>query len=58
MLSIPLLIEITDIQATGSVVTDFLARITVAIYDLFGNTGSVSIPASDIGDGIIFENEL
>lgn len=57
MLGIPLFVEITDIEATGSVVTDFFARIAVAIYDFFGNTGSVSIPATD-GNGIEFENEI
>ena len=48
MFSIPLGSVIEDVQMTGSTVIDLVVRISIALYDVFGDVGSATIQSSDL----------
>lgn len=43
MFSLPIGIVIDDVHTTGSTAIDLLGRLSIALYDLMGGTGSLTV---------------
>ena len=48
MFSIPLGSVIDDIQTTGSAAIDILGRLSIYLYDIVGDVGSLTLNSSDL----------
>lgn len=54
MFSLPLSlgVVIEDVQMTGSAAIDLLGRLSIALYDVFGDAGSLTVDSSTLGQSL------
>lgn len=54
MFSLPLGIGVVieDVQMTGSAAIDLLGRLSIALYDVFGDVGSLTVQSSTLGQSL------
>lgn len=54
MFSLPIGIVLEDVQMTGSTVIDLFGRLSIKLYDMFGDVGSLTVNSSNLGQSLDF----
>ena len=52
MFSIPLGSVIENIETTGSAAIDLLGRLSIFLYDIVGEVGSLTVDSGDLTSGV------